>query len=588
MALGEKNDYTSVEYAMPMLEQHGAALTELLQGAPLPHVPLPKTPSCGYEKLRSRNPHARRSVPVNSIKTLDTLAAAAPAMDTHPFRIVFNNTFLSTSNSQTCSSIGQTVQLSNDQGNLQNYVCTAADILTPGLINLIKNVLLPHVTDTYGDVLEVNGPNSHQGSQPYPNCAGEDYTIDISKGFVGDFMYYVTAHPTLDAGVIAYATSCLMRSDTGAPVVGLINFAPMYFANFANTSYAKTNQAEWQTFFAVSLHEATHALGFASDMYDKFITATTANPPTTTVVSKEVSPSGEQYSVTKTFLQTPAVKSFIQNHYGCDSMPGAELEDNGGSGTAGSHWSALRIGEELMLGYAQASAPLTGLTLSLLKDSGWYITHQTQDVKPLVWGLKKGCDFALKPCSASTWNFDGYWNSNVTLNKPLVSCTATRAGVGYTAIISNKEVTANPQFQHFAADNSWGGASGGLFSFCLFNSAETFQQAYYCFDTNQTPNALGEVFGDSSACFLSPSNNKLVPTCRPQRCQDKQLQFQVDGKWFTCQQPGMIVDVSSTVSVRCPQESNALCQNQQNSSTFVQVNGMLIVLFGLLVAMLLL
>ncbi|GAM29054.1 hypothetical protein SAMD00019534_122300 [Acytostelium subglobosum LB1] len=602
-----------------MLEEHAAQLTELLQGAPLPSVPLPKSPSCGYEMLK-RSPHARRPAAIMSDANVINSAAA---VDTHPMRIVFNNTFLSSStNKQTCSSVGQIVSLNNDNGHATSYSCTAQDVLTPGLINVIKNTLLPHITSTYGDVLSVTGPARQIGTRPFYGCAGEDYTIDLKNGFEGDYMFYVTAHPTLDDGVIAYATACLQKSDTKAPIVGLINFAPKFFANFANASYAKENQAEWHTFFAVSLHEATHALGFASDMYSDFATVTPSSPATKNVVSNEVSPTGAAYTVQKTFLTTPAVKAFIQDHYGCNSMEGAELESNGGSGTAGSHWSALRIGEELMLGYAQASAPLTGLTLSLLKDSGWYTTSQTDDVKPLMWGLKKGCDFALKPCSPTTWGFEGYWTAGLTANKPLVSCTATRAGVGYTSVVTYKS-PLSAEYQHFS-DNTWGSINGQLFSYCPFNSAEVYSQSYYCFDTNKQPNANGEVFGDSSACFISVSNasaTTTAPTCYPQRCTNKQLQFQYANTWYTCQAPGSVVSVSQTLSVRCPADCNALCQYVANhpntsggsttglstttastttgeltstttsstttkpsSSTFVQVNAMM-VLVGLVLAL---
>jgi hypothetical protein len=39
-----------------------------------------------------------------------------------------------------------------------------------------------------------------------------------------------------------------------------------------------------------------------------------------------------------TTVVTPRVKSAAQVQLGCNTLPGAELEDDGGDGTAGSHW----------------------------------------------------------------------------------------------------------------------------------------------------------------------------------------------------------------------------------------------------------
>ena len=50
------------------------------------------------------------------------------------------------------------------------------------------------------------------------------------------------------------------------------------------------------------------------------------------------------------------------------------LEDNGGSGTAGSHWDERYLFNEYMT--VVAWSPLqktTKFTLSLLEDTGWYL-----------------------------------------------------------------------------------------------------------------------------------------------------------------------------------------------------------------------
>lgn len=39
-----------------------------------------------------------------------------------------------------------------------------------------------------------------------------------------------------------------------------------------------------------------------------------------------------------TSVVTPRVTSAVREHFQCNTLAGAELEDDGGDGTAGSHW----------------------------------------------------------------------------------------------------------------------------------------------------------------------------------------------------------------------------------------------------------
>ena len=42
-----------------------------------------------------------------------------------------------------------------------------------------------------------------------------------------------------------------------------------------------------------------------------------------------------------TRVVSPQVASAAAQHFGCDGLPGAQLEDEGGGGSAGSHWEYL-------------------------------------------------------------------------------------------------------------------------------------------------------------------------------------------------------------------------------------------------------
>jgi hypothetical protein len=67
------------------------------------------------------------------------------------------------------------------------------------------------------------------------------------------------------------------------------------------------------------------------------------------------------------------------------SLSYVPLETQGGSGTAGSHWSESVFGDELMTGYSPASnhAPLSILTIGALADLGYTVNYAAADTYSL-------------------------------------------------------------------------------------------------------------------------------------------------------------------------------------------------------------
>lgn len=83
-------------------------------------------------------------------------------------------------------------------------------------------------------------------------------------------------------------------------------------------------------------------------------------------------------------------------------MPGQKLENQGGSGSAGSHWEKVMIENEFMTASViKHDAVYSGFTFSLLEDSGWYKPNY-QNVDPVEWGKDNGCKF-LDNCAHYSW-----------------------------------------------------------------------------------------------------------------------------------------------------------------------------------------
>jgi len=53
---------------------------------------------------------------------------------------------------------------------------------------------------------------------------------------------------------------------------------------------------------------------------------------------------------TRKILTTPTLLALARSHFACATLSGVELEDDGGGGTAGSHWEQRALMTEYMSG----------------------------------------------------------------------------------------------------------------------------------------------------------------------------------------------------------------------------------------------
>jgi hypothetical protein len=97
-----------------------------------------------------------------------------------------------------------------------------------------------------------------------------------------------------------------------------------------------------------------------------------------------------------TYLKTPKLLEVARTHFGCPSWPGVALEDDGGGGTALSHWDKRMLMNEFLCGAPSKFVnSKSAFTLAVLEDSGWYKADFSK-ADPLAWGYKHGCDFFNK------------------------------------------------------------------------------------------------------------------------------------------------------------------------------------------------
>lgn len=74
-----------------------------------------------------------------------------------------------------------------------------------------------------------------------------------------------------------------------------------------------------------------------------------------------------------------------------------QLEEYGGTGSAGSHWERVILENEYMTASAIShDAVYSKFTFALLEDSGWY-QPSYESVDEIDWGKGRGCEF-LESC----------------------------------------------------------------------------------------------------------------------------------------------------------------------------------------------
>lgn len=84
-------------------------------------------------------------------------------------------------------------------------------------------------------------------------------------------------------------------------------------------------------------------------------------------------------------------------------MQGMQLENQGSSGSLGSHWERTLIQNEIMTAQAiSTDSVFTNFTIALLKDTGYYESVRELPFDKITWGKGRGCSFVNNACNDTT------------------------------------------------------------------------------------------------------------------------------------------------------------------------------------------
>jgi len=218
---------------------------------------------------------------------------------------------------------------------------------------------------------------------------------------------------------VASAGACFLANGSMRPIIARMLF------NLVYTLPANGDVLLHERNMYLTIHEMMHALGFAGSSFKYFIDA---NGKTLTNHIKTVTLNGS----VRTVLDVEPLTSKLRAFYGCSTLEGAYMENDGGSGTEGSHFERRFFLYEVMTSGVIDGYRVSEFSLALLEGSGWYKPDYSY-AEPFYYGQGQGCGFIYQTCSAAIYNFPEFCSVASR------GCTANGRGGGTCASDSRSD-----------------------------------------------------------------------------------------------------------------------------------------------------
>ena len=382
----------------------------------------------------------------------------------------------------------------------------------------------------------------------------------------------------LKDGVNAAAMPIVFDPYNNRPIVGII---------IINNKSQNINMGRIIEYYSqVFLHELTHALGFAYQIFSLF-----PGGLEKTAVQKTIR------GVKRNLIITPKVVETAKRYFNCSDIIGVELEDQGGPGTENSHWDQRILLGDYMGGIMyQEDIAISEITLALLEDSQWYeVNYYTGGL--MRFGKNKGCNFLNNLCINSNYEteFDNEFFDYK--NKFLPSCSAGRESRTYSILWRfNSIVDYNYSYSFKFEDNIYYSGSMYTADYCPIHNQDIYEQTstyftgncqlgagfygrniyYFNYETNkneihpnfQLPKELGEKYSNTSFCIMSSlapiGVNKMYssvfhPMCYQVHCSSSFLTIQINDDYIVCPRQGGNVELKGyDGKLHCP-DYNLIC-----------------------------
>ena len=261
---------------------------------------------------------------------------------------------------------------------------TLSGVLDSNMKIFLTTFLLDPIAAKLEKMIKVSGPNKIPKITENGCIEQSKVPERFRKGSTsGDLLIFVAAQE-FQAEFVAYAAACALSKIDSRPVVGLVTI---------NTKFLKLQYSQIESLRSVILHEIFHILAFDVALYDKFPIGASR-----TYVKESVSTLSGTYDDVY-LIRLPGLLEYAQKHFKCPTIRGIYMENEGGQGSAGSHFERRWVGNELMTSESSGRMVMSKFTLHFLNDVGWYkINFAFAEENP--WGRNAGCEFFQPSCDA--------------------------------------------------------------------------------------------------------------------------------------------------------------------------------------------
>jgi leishmanolysin-like peptidase len=471
--------------------------------------------------------------------------------------------------------------------NIQN-----ADALTKTKGNAIIHKVLPQIEALWSQTLSVE-PSPSIVLPPDVCFELFDYPAEWSNERKGledtDLLVFVSAMDSIGSTelcsrnsaltTLAISSPCAIDPVTDRPVVG---FANVCLDTLETQTNGLIHEKSIATMVDVLSHELAHVLGMNSDLYKYFRNSVTGQPltprnrrsefhitqnvpcvagqeprdmalacaNTVRFGLEEVQYGEDQVQRGYYEIVLPTVAQVARNHFNCQGLQGARLENQPTSSDClGSHFDERTWFTEFMSAvYDEDAAYFSPLTLAFLEDTGWYKSN-FRNAHNSPFGLGAGCQFAEDKCIVDEKvpaYGKGYFCNDVDSNT--WSCGPSHRFRAKCDLNSN----ANPRQTYFEPSHI--GPTFIHADFCPL----ILSDAQDCDDGSGDANFSFEVFGSDSKCMEVSFGGTKSAVCLKSSCNEQTLSydFEVENKIFSCTQDFEIIRIignsGETFQVQCP------------------------------------
>ena len=435
-----------------------------------------------------------------------------------------------------------------------------------------ENVFINGLTE---ELLQKNGIEKWDAQLNDLNFIHENYDYIFFPKFT-DFGY---------SEITASANPIYLAENTNRPLIGKIQI-----------SYNLYNQENLEEYLKyVFLHETIHAFGFLKQAFQYFPGGEPAS------IFTEIGVGG----IERTFVKTKKVLNFAKKYFGCETIKGVELENQGLDGSKNNHWdSRILLGELMISEQYEEEGALSEFTLAFLEDSGWYqVNYYSGGL--MRFGKNKGCEFLNTYCVKGINNITNFpnefYDNNITIQGH-PTCTTGRLSRVYYNLKEYEKPLENDAYEKLLPEYD-GQYIGGYIShadYCPigFKSFEENKFGYlignckygngnyglYIQYTNSItgiittglPNGylsedFGEIYSDNSFCFMNtlvPDNSKNIfslfgsvfhPLCFPSFCSSESLTIKIYNQYIVCPRQGGNVEVKGYQGLLLCPDYNLIC-----------------------------